>query len=109
MKLVDLRLVSETLRVRRLFWLGKQLFWEHKNMKPLQCLASLVGHFEWESEPPVTVEEGLGNSAPALLRKLFMDLEAPGLRPFLPAADFERAARSENVSPPSEQRPAFRK
>ena len=41
-----------------------------------------MGRFEWESEPPVTAESGLGSSAPALLRLLFVDLEAAGLRPF---------------------------
>ena len=43
-----------------------------------------MGHFEWESEPPITAEGGVGISVPAPLRMLFVDLEAAGLRPFLP-------------------------
>ena len=86
-----------TLRVRRLLWIRKQLFWERENTQPSPCLAALVEHFEWESEPLVT------------LRLLFMDLEAAGLRPSLPRwqrlvieasrADSELAARSTNLSP----------
>ena len=104
MKLVDLRPLSETLQVRRLLWLREQPFWEHENMKPSSCSEALVDHFEWESEPHVTAEGGLGTSAPTLLRLLFMDLEEAGLRPFLPGwqgrvmeafrEDSERAARS---------------
>ena len=79
MQMTDLRPLSETLRVRRLHWLRKQLFWKRENTQPSWCSAALMGHFEWESEPPVTVEGGLGTSAPALLRLLY--LEAAGLRP----------------------------
>ena len=67
MKLVDLRPLSETLRVRRLLWLRKQVVWENKHMKPSPCLTAFAVLFEWESEPPVTAEGGLGTSAPALL------------------------------------------
>ena len=59
----------------RLLWLRKLTLWERKNTQPSQCLAALMGHFEWESEPPITAEGGLGCSAPALLRLLSLDLE----------------------------------
>ena len=45
MQLVDLRHLAETLRVRRLLWLRKQLFWVLENARPSPSLAALVGHF----------------------------------------------------------------
>ena len=61
-------------------------------------------------KPPGTAEGGLGTSAPALPRLLFMDLKAAGSCVFLPEwqrrvmeafrADFELAARSTILSPP---------
>ena len=70
MQLVDFRPLSEKLRVRRPLWLRKQLFWELEIAEPSPCLVALVGHFEWESEPPITAEGGLGTSAPVLRRLL---------------------------------------
>ena len=108
MNLVNLRPLSETLRVRHLLCLRKQLLWEHENTKPSPCLAAFVGHFEWESEPPVTVEGRIGYFGSSASPIAF-HLEAAGLHPSLlgrrarvmeaSRADFERAARSAIVSP----------
>ena len=43
MQLVDLHLLSETLRVRRLLWLRQKLFWERKNTPALTVLGGLHG------------------------------------------------------------------
>ena len=89
--------------------LGTSGFWEVENTQPSQCLAALVRHVEWEREPPLTTEGGLGTSATALCRLLSADLEAAGFRSFLPGwhrrvmepsrADFEFAARSASLLP----------
>ena len=84
MQLVDLRPLSETVRVRSLLWLREQLFWELDNAQPSPCLPALVGDFECEHEPPITAEGGLGTSAPTHLRPHSADLAASGLRHFLP-------------------------
>ena len=66
---------SDTLRVRRLFWLREQIFWELENAQSSPCLAALVGHFEWEHDLS-TAWGGLGTSAPAFLRLHSADFEA---------------------------------